>query len=197
MTHEIANVPHANPLAILEAAVNSGANVESIRELSEIAKQWKRLADEERFNAAMAAFQAELPQIGKGHAIRTNAGGYRYATLDDIMRAVGPVMGRHGISVSFSDPVMADGMLSGRITVSCGAVSRSSTISVPVPEMRVNDTQKWGAALSYARRYALCAALNITTGEDVDAVNLAPGSTPGTTERETKPRTTPPTRKDY
>jgi hypothetical protein len=39
--------------------------------------------------------------------------------------------------------------------------------------MRVNDTQRFGAALRYAQRYALCGALNIVvTDEDVDAGNL-------------------------
>ncbi len=43
--------------------------------------------------------------------------------------------------------------------------------------MRVNDTQRFGAALSYAKRYAICGALNIvTTDEDTDATNLM-GST--------------------
>jgi hypothetical protein len=36
--------------------------------------------------------------------------------------------------------------------------------------MRVNETQKFGAALSYAKRYALQGALNIVvTDEDTDA----------------------------
>ena len=34
--------------------------------------------------------------------------------------------------------------------------------------MRVNQTQRYGAALSYAKRYALCAALNIVVTDDVD-----------------------------
>jgi hypothetical protein len=39
--------------------------------------------------------------------------------------------------------------------------------------MRVNDTQRWGAALSYAKRYSLCAALSIVLGdEDSDAEGL-------------------------
>jgi hypothetical protein len=40
--------------------------------------------------------------------------------------------------------------------------------------MSVNDTQKMGAALSYAKRYALCAALNIiVTDEDDDAAKMS------------------------
>ena len=39
--------------------------------------------------------------------------------------------------------------------------------------MQVNDTQKWGAALSYGKRYALMAALNIVVeDEDSDAEGL-------------------------
>jgi hypothetical protein len=55
-----------------------------------------------------------------------------------------------------------------------GAHYQDHHFTTPVPaDLKVNDTQKMGAALSYAKRYVLCAALNIVvTDEDNDAASL-------------------------
>ena len=54
----------------------------------------------------------------------------------------------------------------------------SERTAFPVPidrAARMNDTQKVGSALTYGRRYALCAALGIVTAEeDDDAIAAAP-----------------------
>jgi len=93
--------------------------------------------------------------------------------LDDIMAVAQPVLSKYGLSVSYSASIEG-GHLRAVCTVRKGCHSEKSEITLPVPtQMKVNDTQKMGAALSYAKRYALCAALNITvTDQDVDAHGL-------------------------
>ncbi|MCC5621458.1 ERF family protein [Nostoc sp. CHAB 5715] len=52
------------------------------------------------------------------------------------------------------------------------------TSTYPLPE--IADSQKFGAALTYARRYAVCAILSVTADEDNDAEGIA---TPKKTEQ--------------
>jgi hypothetical protein len=57
------------------------------------------------------------------------------------------------------------------------------TLIMPLPEMRgaVNVSQQYGAALTYARRYALTSMLGIVADEDVD------GATIGAKKKDTPP----------
>jgi hypothetical protein len=48
-----------------------------------------------------------------------------------------------------------------------GAFNRSVTVPVD-SAMRANDTQKMGSAISYAKRYALTAALNLIVSDHDD-----------------------------
>ncbi|MBN3962185.1 ERF family protein [Nostoc sp. NMS8] len=48
----------------------------------------------------------------------------------------------------------------------------SITSTYPLPE--ISDSQKFSAALTYARRYAVCAILSVTADEDNDAEGATP-----------------------
>jgi hypothetical protein len=54
-----------------------------------------------------------------------------------------------------------------------GTHVQSTSFVVPLPQLSTNNTQQFGAALSYGKRYALCAALNIVvSNEDDDGAAL-------------------------
>jgi len=162
------------PMALIEMAVNSDADPDKLEKLMELQERWEANRAAEAFGQALADFQAECPPVHKGRSIDLGRGaGPRYAGLDDIMAVAQPIMSKHGLSVTYSAAI-DDGRLHATCTVRKGRHSEASEITLPVPQqMKVNDTQKMGAAFSYAKRYALCAALNITvTDQDVDASNL-------------------------
>jgi hypothetical protein len=171
-----AEIPH--PLVILDNAVRAGANMETLERISALADAWEQKEGSKRFNEALARFQHICPPIEKKRGVSLSRGGtepdYKYAAFEDIMRAISPHLQTCGLSISFSASLNDAGMLTAECTVRCGTHSEKSAITMPVPaEMRVNATQKMGAAMSYAKRYALCNALNIVvTGEDMDARGL-------------------------
>lgn len=130
----------------------------------------------EDFGNAIAAFQAKCPQIKKERSIDLGGGkGPQYASLDDIMRVITPLLAEAGLGVSYSASLTDNGSMRVLCNVRKGRHVETTEITLAVPsQMRVNDTQRMGAALSYAKRYALCAALNIiVTDEDSDANGLA------------------------
>jgi hypothetical protein len=163
-----------DPMAIIAMAVQSGAEPGQLRELLELQREWAKDRAAEAFAQALTQFQRQCKFVTKTRdaKIRSNKGegssySYKFAGFDDVMRQAGPALDDCGLAVSFSTQAIDKG-----IRVTCrirhGIHSEDHTLDVPVPQMNVNDTQRYGAALSYAKRYALCAALNIIVTDDKD-----------------------------
>lgn len=90
---------------------------------------------------------------------------HKYATLDAVLDAVTPALGKHGLAV-----IQTTALVDGKTVLQTHLYHSSSeciTSIYPLPE--ISDSQKFGAALTYARRYALCAILCVTADEDDDA----------------------------
>lgn len=163
-----------NPMALMQIAIERGTDPDQLEKLMGLQERWERNQAAKAFGQAMADFQSQCPAITKTRGVNLTGGkrnDYLYASLDDIMRKIQPVLSSVGLSVSFSAAMTEGGQLSAVCRVRCGTHVEETSITLPVPsQMRVNDTQKMGAAMSYAKRYALTAALNIVvTDEDTDA----------------------------
>jgi ERF superfamily protein len=160
------------PMLLIDRALERGHDP---GKLYELAQQWKRDIAAERFATQLARFQAACPQIQKTRQIDLGGGkGPLYASLDDIMHQIKPLLAECGLAVTYSAGITDGGQLTAKCLIHHGTHVEESEITLPVPsQMRVNDTQKMGAALSYAKRYALCAALNIiVSDEDRDGEGL-------------------------
>lgn len=166
------NVPTVTPLALLQQAIDKGINPNELSQLMDLQERYEKRLAAEAYAAAIAEFQRRCPAIRKGRKPQSGPS-YTYASYDDIMAVAGPLLAELGIVVAFStEQVDKSIRVTCRLTV--GTHSESHTFTVPIPDMRVNDTQKFGAALSYAKRYGLQGSLNIVvTDEDTDAANLA------------------------
>lgn len=163
------------PLTIYARAIESGVSPEALEKMAALCERWEANQAADAYGVALAKFQAACPQIRKERSIDLGGGkGPLYASLDDIMAVVKPVLADCGLSVTFSAGMTDGGQLTAKCLVRHGRHTEVSEVTLPVPtQMRVNDTQKMGAALSYAKRYALCAALNIVVSdEDRDGAGL-------------------------
>ncbi|MEH2103594.1 MAG: ERF family protein [Nostoc sp.] len=89
----------------------------------------------------------------------------KYATLDAVLDAVTPALGKHGLVI-----IQTTEIFEGKTVLRTHIFHESGesiTSTYPLPE--IADSQKFGAALTYARRYAVCAILSVTADEDNDA----------------------------
>lgn len=160
------------PAAVLDRMLERGQNVQDALEFFE---KWEARIAAEQYGHALAAFQARCPQIVKRRQIDLGSGkGPLFASLDDIHSVIKPLLGEFGLAVRFSAELTDAGQMKAVCFIRHGRHEEASEVTLPVPtQMRVNDTQKMGAALSYAKRYALCSALNIVvTDEDTDAAGV-------------------------
>lgn len=170
-----------DPLVLVDKAIERGVDVSQLGQLVELAEKMQKAQAAREFAVAVSSAQAEFPTVFKRRTatIKAREGGrdfhYQFASYDDVMREVGPVLAKHKIALNFStEPGGGPGLLKVTCRVRVGTHYEDHTLTVPVPsQMVVNDTQKFGAALKYAQRYALCAAMNVVvTDEDNDAEAL-------------------------
>lgn len=114
---------------------------------------------------AFTKAQAEFPKIAKGKTVNTGSFSYKYADLGSIVDAVTPVLLEYGLSVAQS--AVSDGGTVGvqtRIYHAAGHCESFGPLFLPGG----NDPKAAGSAVTYARRYSLCAALGIAADEDDD-----------------------------
>lgn len=159
------------PMELMQSFIEKGGDPKDLTVMVDLKERIDRNNAAEAYAEAVAEFQSRCPPIHKGREVR--AMGYSFASFDDIMRVVQPILRDCGLSVAFSTK-MIDGMIEATCTVRHGIHSEPHTVTLPLPGgMKVNDTQKAGAALSYAKRYSLCGALNIVvTDDDTDAAGM-------------------------
>ena len=142
-------------------------------------ERWEKNQAKKDHAAAVAQFQGEMPVVKK---CREGSGGkYHYASYDDIMRVAAPILARNGLSIAF-DQSETDTAL----TLTChvrhtGGHTEDTTFTLPkdapiqTREGRNVTTlaQAQGSANTYAKRYALCNALNIVVSDEDDDGELA------------------------
>lgn len=120
--------------------------------------------------AALAAVQAQLPEIRKGETavVPTKSGGkytYSYANLADVSKVVLPLLGRHGLAWITRPTVREDGRLV--LAYELRHVSGES-ISGEYPLPDRGTPQDIGSAITYARRYTLCSVTGVAPADDDD-----------------------------
>ncbi len=160
------------PATLMQRLVDAGRDP---GEMLTIYERWEANMAADAYGVALAGFQARCPQIHKNRKIDLGGGnGPMYASYDDIDVLIRPLMAEFGLSKTFSASITEAGQMRVVCKIRHGRHTEESEVTLPAPaQMRVNDTQKMGAALQFGKRYALCAALDIvTTGEDRDGEGL-------------------------
>lgn len=152
---------------LLRDAMQPGTSPEHLRELLAVRREWE--ADEARkaYNRAISDFQSQAPIIEKGDKAHNK----QYARMDRIWRTIRPLFTGLGLSITWQRCEMRDGgcHVEGTLAHRDGH-SVLIVQDVPVPDgiSGQNKAQQMGSAQTYAQRYALCGALGIVTGDDLD-----------------------------
>lgn len=122
--------------------------------------------------AALIKAQSEFTVIRKTKAAKDKTGRimYMYADLEDVLNAVRPALNKYGLLLT--QDINCDGdnaCITTTIASADGNVLTSGTTRIPaVPGVGMNKAQAFGSAISYGRRYSLCAFLGISSDDDDD-----------------------------
>ncbi len=165
-------VPGANPMSMLAVAVQKGMDLETIKELRALQKDWE--ADEARkaFNNAFAAFKAEAIVVIKNKGVDAGPlAGKKYAELFSVVNAVTPALSKHGLSAAWK--ITKDDK--DWIEVTCilkHCLGHSESVSMGGPPDAggaKSAIQARASTVSYLERYTLKAICGVSEqGDDRD-----------------------------
>lgn len=185
MNKELQRVEHLPPavapqkITVAEmyaATVAKGITAENavaVREMAQLMRQEELWNAEKAFAAAFNALQSEMPAIQATQPVPNNDGSvrYKFAPFEKIMEQVRPYLQKHKFTVSFSTKYSE-----GRVIKYCTlqhaeghAKTNEFAVRIGSGPPKANEAQADGAAATYAKRGALCDALNIVVEHDTDA----------------------------
>jgi len=152
---------------VIQGIVTQGVRPEDIQSLEKMMdlheRQLNRIA-EQSFAGAFNALQKQAVNVRANKAVPGKDGPrFVYANFQEIMDQVSPLLSEHGFSVSF-EPSRSE----KTVTMTCVLQHTSGHAKRYSMEVRIgsgppssSECQADGAAYEYAKRLALCAALNI------------------------------------
>ena len=103
-------------------------------------------------------------------------GKYYFRSAEDILEATKPFLNKLGVTVTISEELVVDGPMpiiksTATITDGDGAIHATSIVGVDVNQKGMQAPQQFGAASSYAKKYALGNLFLIEDTQDSDATN--------------------------
>lgn len=148
-------------------------NVAAFERLVALKERMEDKRAEKEFAAAFVLLQSEMPAIQAVKAVpgSNNTIRYHYAPYEAIMEQVRPILQKHGFTVTFSSDVKDDRVMQTCTLQHSGGHKRSNNFAARIGKgpPGSSEAQGDGAASTYAKRFALCDALNIVVERDSDA----------------------------
>lgn len=168
---------------LISLAIQEKTPVEYLERLLVMRREMRAEKAREDFYIAMSKFQAECPVIVKDKIVYEKNSEtkirYKFAPIDSIEKQVKPLLVKHGFSTR--DNVIQNEKMIGAVCIvtHTGGHSEETKFEVPIgSEQYMSEVQKYGARVTFAKRYAYCNALGIRTGdEDTDATQETIGET--------------------
>ncbi len=147
-------------------------HVEVASKMMDLYERHEKRQAEKDFAAALTDLQGETIRVQATKAVDVKNGipRYTFAPYEEIMRTVQPMLTRHGFSVTFDTKIDGDRLYSVCTLTHKAGHSRSNQFAVRFGKPPgSSDAQGDMSTKSYAKRGALCDALNISIDHDDDA----------------------------
>lgn len=180
---EVATTSEPQNMIVLLAQLAKDPKVDPAK-MREIFEMQKEIRAEERridFDEAFVDLQAELPVINKDCKIEVRAKDSKgdrtgaiqqstpFASFENMMDVVQPLLTKYRFGLSFSTEPAADGRLNVIGTLSRKGHERKTTFPLPADTTgSKNNAQGWGSSQSYGKRYGMIALLNIRSRAQID-----------------------------
>ena len=160
---------------INNATSNKDIDVEKLEKLIELKEKHDIKESIKMFYSDFSKMQSDIPPIEKDSEIKIhNRVQSKYASIDAINKVIRPILKLYGFAISFRIHVEDKSLKAIAILSHKEGHSEESTFTVPFDSSgNKNAVQAIGSAATYAKRYAICALLNISYGEEDDDGNSA------------------------
>jgi ERF superfamily protein len=176
---DVIPVPDEQPsllAVIIQATKDPSIDVQKLNALFDFKLRIEQRDAEIAFNQALADLLPRLPRIVKDKEIKLGAGKgtIPFASYEQVMRIVGPLLHNAGFTESFTSEDTDSGVLMTLTVRHRAGHAVTSKLRLP-PDAGPgrNNNQAIGSARSYAKRYLICDFLNIVfVGEDMDGAGV-------------------------
>ena len=150
----------------------SQAGVEAVKELFSLRQKIVEEQARKEFYEALRQVQAELKPVPKKRIVKNKDGSirYRYATFDDVVETIRPILVKHGFSFGFKTNIGDNKALIRCELYHKDGHTETCEVTMPlIPDASgMNIVQSFGAVITYGKRYALSLLLGIPSEEDTD-----------------------------
>jgi len=167
-----------SPAELIRAVIDKGLTAEGVSVIERLVALQEHINDkdaEKQFAVAFAALQGALGTFNATKEVPDKHGGVKYSYLpfDVIMSRVQPLLVQHGFSLSFSTDMRESRIVQTCTLTHCAGHHRDylAFVRAGAGPYGATETQADGAAMTYAKRYALCNALNIVVERDTDGAD--------------------------
>lgn len=174
--NELATTQQPTVATMLQTALAQGITTENADALGKMLDLYERMEAkraEKDFAAALVNLQGETIRVVATKKVDEKQDGscrYKFAPYEEIMAKVQPMLTRHGFSITFDTKVEEQRLSSICTLTHSGGHSRSNSFAVRYGKPPgSSDAQGDMSTKSYAKRGALCDALNIAIDHDDDA----------------------------
>lgn len=163
------NAPAITPMAMLQIAVQQGADLDKLEKLMQLQERWEASEARKAFVSAMSAFKANPPELFKNKHVKFGNTEYDHATLDNVSIAIGEALSKHGLSHRW-ETSQADGKIKVTcvITHNLGHSEEVSLESTADTSGAKNSIQAIGSTVTYLQRYTLLAATGMAVQDQDD-----------------------------
>ena len=166
----------ATPMSMLAMAVQKGMDLETIKELRALQKDFE--ADEARkaYNRAFASFKAQAVQIIKNRTVDAGPlSGKKYAELFAVVNALTPALSQNGLSASWKLTKDEKDWIEVTCTLKheLGHCEEVSMGGPPDSGGAKSAIQARASSVSYLQRYTLKAICGVSEQTDDDDGNMA------------------------
>lgn len=161
------------PMELLQNAVQSRTDPETLGKLLALQERWEANQARKAYDNAMADLRADLPDILKSSEVDYTHNGkrthYKYEDLSAVTRAIAPSMAKCGLSFRWRTK-----QENGGVIVTCiishrdGHYEETSLQAAPDNSAGKNSIQSIGSTVTYLQRYTLKAAVGVAATHDDD-----------------------------
>ena len=172
---EIEQSPQMSPQTLIEKAIESNANLETLEKIMSLQERWERSQAEKAFNTAFMQFQKEKPTVLKSKDVYyKDKKSYSFAPLAKIQKQVDPILSKYGLSYSW-EQIQAGDVIKIIFVLKheLGHERRTELESKPDISGGKNTIQAIGSGVSYLKRYTLMNGLGVTADDDDDGLSTS------------------------
>lgn len=160
-------------IELIHFAIAQKTPVEQLEKLVDLQERVETRQARQAYFDALAAFQAECPQIKKSKTAKIapkggNGYSFTYAPLEEIDETIAPYLHKHDLSRKWNTDAAAK---PGAVVVTCKISHvlghfEESSVTLPVETSAgMSDQQKVSAAVHFGQRLSLTLALGLVTSD--------------------------------